>query len=93
MCLDEALRNLDRDVERLGRTQRAAPDEVVERFAFIVGESQEDAAVGRRVNLVNGADVGVVEGGSGLRFLNESLPRIVVEGELLGKKLERDGPV
>jgi len=39
---------------------------------------------------VNDDDVGVIEGGRGLCFLNEAAHPVLILGEFFGEKLERD---
>src|SRR5437879_6342098 len=44
------------------------------------------------VNLVNGADVGMVERRSGARFSLEPFQRLAIAREIVGQKLQRDEP-
>ena len=42
------------------------------------------------VDVVNGADVGMIQRGRGARFALEPLERLPVTGDFLGQELERD---
>jgi hypothetical protein len=64
----DAARDLDDDVERLGNGQRATLDALLERLAFVMRHREKHATVRRLIDLVDGADVGMIECGSGLRL-------------------------
>ena len=44
-------------------------------------------------NVVNRADVGVIQSGSGLGFASKAFQRLVVFRKFLGQELERDKPM
>ncbi len=50
----------------------------------------DEGLVSVLANLVDGADVGVVEGGGGAGFAQETFERLTVAGEVLGQELESD---
>ena len=75
-------------VGRLKR-QRALFDALVERFALQV-RHHEELLLFLGVNLVDGADVRMVQRGSRLRLALEALDCLAVGGEVLGQELQRD---
>ncbi|MDA1315654.1 MAG: hypothetical protein O2968_20195 [Acidobacteria bacterium] len=83
---------LDGDVEGVLELQRAGLDLLVEAFAFEEGHRDEGAGVGFS-NLVNGADIRVVQSGGGLGFAFKALADIIVGNEMGGEKLQSDGAV
>ena len=70
--------NVDRVVQR----QRPASDPLLERFPVVMGHHEVELGVLRFVDLVDRADVGMVEGRCRLRLLEESLLRGVVAGQI-----------
>ena len=88
----EAFGDLDRGRERLGELEGAFADLLAQRPAFQEGHDDERPPVGL-VDLVNGADVGMVERGGGLGFALEALAAFVVAEQVRREEFEGDGPV
>jgi hypothetical protein len=85
----EAVGNLDAPVEEGFDVERAAGDIVFQRLAVEKFHGDEVAAF-EFVNFVDGADVGVIEGGGGLRFALETLEGLRVAGKIFGEKFQSD---
>ena len=83
--------DLDGDVEHFDEGQGAFGDPLLQASAFDEGHGQEHLPLGF-VDLVDRADVGVVEDGGGLGLSQESLFGFRVPADLLGQELERDRP-
>src|SRR5579864_6868379 len=64
-------------------------DAVLQGHAFEVLHHDESLTA-RLIDLVNGADIWVIQGGSGARFALKTLEDLGVGGDVLGKKLEGD---
>ena len=82
----------DRILQNLGRLQAAARDDMVERAA---GDELHHDEVGAilAADVVNGDDVGMIQGGGGLGFLDEAQLAVGV-GDLVGRQnLDRDKAV
>jgi len=79
----------DREAQRLGGRQRPAPQPLCERLA---GHELHDDEVDSlsRLDLVNGDDVGVVEGGGGAGLLDEAGAAVRVGEAIGGQDLDRD---
>jgi hypothetical protein len=98
--VDDAL--LVRGVEGVGHL-RPVPHDLVERQRALlepVGERlaleqlhDEEVGVAVLPHVEEGADVGVVEGGDGLRLALEARAALLVLGEGGGEDLDRDGAV
>ncbi len=85
----EAVGNLDAPVEEGFDVERAAGDFVFQSLAIEEFHGDEVAAF-EFVNFVDGADVGVIQGGGGLCFALETLESLRVAGEIFGEKFQRD---
>ena len=85
----EAVGNLDAPIEKGFDLERAAGDIVFQSLAVEKFHGDEVAAF-EFVNFVDGADVGVIEGGGGLRFALETFESLRVAGEIFGEKFQRD---
>jgi len=85
----ERVGQLDREVEEHLRWQRPATQPLPQGLALQQLHDDEGAAA-VLVDVVNGADAGVVEGGGGPRFALEALQGLGVPRERLGQQLERD---
>ena len=100
VAVDDALRvgcvervgDFNADVEAHFHVERAAHDEVLEGLAVEKLHGDEGFA-GFVADVVDGADVGVVEGGGGLGFTLEAREDLRVAGDVVGKKFERDETV
>ena len=66
-----------------------AGNQVLERRPVKKFHDEKSASV-FLANVVHGADVGMVESGSGLRFAAETLQRLPILGKVLRKKFQRD---
>ena len=86
----ERVGDLDAEVEDLVGLERPADDEpVLQRFAFHQLHDDEGLPV-RLVDVVDRADVRVLERGSGPRLALEALERLRVPRDVLGKELQSD---
>ena len=92
MSLVERVADLNGDAIQVRKRQRAARQAVGESFAFHVLHHQVRGAV-TAANVVERADVGVVEGGDGAGFALESLQNVGTAGEILSEDLDGDGAV
>jgi hypothetical protein len=92
VCRIEGVGNLDRQVQKLRRLHGLPTNAVLERLALQKLHGDEGLAL-VLVDVVDRADVGVVEGGAGLGLALEPLQGDGVAEELLGQELQRDGPV
>ncbi len=90
--LVERVRDLDADPERLLLRQGALLQPVGERLAFEVLHHQVVDAV-LLADVVEGADVGMVEGGGGAGLTLEARAAVGVLGEVRGQDLDGDGAV
>ena len=78
--LRQPLANLRGDVHRLVHLQRPPLDPLLQRLALVVGHHEVQLPVGGLVDLVDRADVGVVEGRGRFRLLQKPLLRGLVAG-------------
>src|SRR5262245_23726891 len=83
----ESVGDLDRQVEKLVGRQRFPHDTLPESLAYeqLHGDKR---LTGMLVNVVDGADVGVVQGRCGASLAPESLEGLRVVGQPLGQELE-----
>jgi hypothetical protein len=72
-------------------SQWFAGDTFLQGRALVTGHGQEQPSVGGLVDLVDAADVGVIQGGSGLGLMNEASLGFGVVGELGRQELEGHG--
>ena len=80
---------MDGDVEELVELERAIADKVLERLAVEKFHGDEGAAVGF-ADVVDGADIRMVEGGSGLGFALEAGESLRIGGNVFGEEFEGD---
>ena len=85
----EPIGNLNGDIEEPVKFKGLTADEVLERNAVEKFHDDVRFAV-LLTNVMNGADVGMVEGGGGLRFPFEARKRLGVFGHVVGQEFERD---
>ena len=78
---------LDADVRDLAGRQRARPDPLRQGRSFNVLHDDEDPLV-VLIDLVDGADVRVVERGDGLRLVDQALPGLLAAGDCVGQHLD-----
>ena len=82
--------NLLGDIHRLVQRQRPPFDPLLERPPLVVRHHQVQLAVGCLVDLVDGANVGVVEGRCRLGFLEKPLLGHFVAGQVRREELDGD---
>jgi len=80
---------LDGGVQKKIQLERAAGDAFAKRLTFEELHGDESAAF-VFTDVVDGADVGMVERGCGAGFALEALEGLAVVGERLGKKFQSD---
>jgi len=85
----ETIGNLERQVENLVCAERLALNVLLECLAFQELHRDEVPAF-VIVDVVNGADVRVIQGRSGLRFALESLQDMAVSRQLFRQELQGD---
>jgi hypothetical protein len=86
----EAAADLDRDVERVAERQRSALQPLLERLAIVVRHGDERLPIVGRIHVVDRADIGMVERGRRLRFLDEPFARLRIARHVLRQELESD---
>ena len=91
--LGQSLGDLGGDADRVGRGQRAAGDPLLEGLAGITGHGDVETAVLRFVDVVNGADVRVVEARRGAGLVDEPLPGLGIGRESGRQELQGDPSV
>src|SRR4029077_7055915 len=84
----ERIRNLDGDIEQLIHLERTARDAVLERLAFQQSHGDE-RNIFESINLVNGADMRMVQSGSGARLALKALNRLGIAGETFRQEFKR----
>jgi len=80
---------LNRQVEQKFEFDGFAADAVLEGLALEKLHGDEVPPVGFP-NFIDGADVGMVEGGSGTRFTAEALECLGISGQVFREKFQRD---
>ena len=85
----QAVGNLNRQLHHVIRFQRLALDAVFEGLALQVLHDDEGLAF-MLVNVVNGADVGMIERRGRAGFALEAFQRLAVLGKMLRQKLQGD---
>src|SRR5713226_1869439 len=89
MCRVESVGNLYAQIEHRFDLQRLASDPVPECLPLQQFHGDEGSSIGL-VNLVDRADVRVIQGGCSLGFPLETAKSLCVVGEFVGKELEGD---
>ena len=89
MCGVERIGDLDAQIEHRLDLQRLASDPVPERLPLQQFHGDEGSPIGL-VNLVDRADVRVVQGGRSLGLPLESAEGLCIVGEFVGKELQGD---
>ena len=84
----QGVRNLNGQFQRLLKGERLRPDHVLQCLSFQQFHGDELPAVGF-VNLVNRADVGMVQGACRARLALESFERLRIARQLVRKKFQR----
>ena len=85
----ERVGNVDADFEEAIDFERRAGDDVLERRAFHEFHDDEGAAV-VFLNVVDRADVGMVQRGGGAGFALKAFECLRIVGDVIGKKFEGD---
>ncbi len=88
----EAVGDVDGEGEEAFEVHGAAGDGVLEGLALEVLHRDEGLAVGV-ADFVDGADVGVVEGGGGFGFAAETFEGLGIAGERFGEEFQSDETV
>ncbi len=88
----QSIRELDADLQELLRLEGLPGDAVLERLALQKLHGDEGLTL-VLVYVVDGADVSVIEGGSGLGFTPEAFLSLVVGEQPHRQELQRDGSV
>ena len=83
----EAVGDLNTDIQEFGYFDGFPADAILERLALEQLHGDERSAF-ELANIVNGANVGVIERGSSACFAAETLDGLRVMGNVVGKKLE-----
>ena len=83
----EAVSNLNADVQEFGYFDGLPANAVLESLPLEQLHGDERTAF-ELPNIVNGADVGMIERGCSTRFATESLDGLGVLGDVLGKKFQ-----
>src|SRR6185437_11683934 len=89
MCRLKGVSDLNRQSHDLIDIQGMVADQMLQSLSFQILHYDERSAV-VLPNVVDGADIGVIETGSGLGLAPEAAERLLVSGDVLGKELERD---
>ena len=85
----QALGYLHSIVDSLFHWHRPALDLCLEHLALVEGHRDEELMRLRLADLIDGADIGMVESRSSFRFLDEALLDLVVEAQVRRQKLQR----
>ena len=85
----EAVGDLNADLQELRNFDGLSVDAVFERLALEQLHGDERTAF-EFADIVNGADVGMIERGRGARFAAETLDGLSVLGDVVGKEFQRD---
>ena len=74
------------------QVQRTVADQVLERPAFEIFHDDEGTSV-LLANVIDGADIGMVQARSGLGFAAKAAKGVRIVGDIIGKELEGDEAV
>ncbi len=85
----ERIRNFNRECDQRFIVQRTSHDHVLERHAIQKFHGNEAQAL-VLANFVNGADIGMVQGGGGSGFAPEALERLGVTRHIIGQEFQRN---
>ena len=85
----ERVGNFDAEIEEKLQIHGAAADGMLQSFAVETFHGQVGLAVGF-ADVVNGADVGMIQRGGGARFAAEAFERLRVFGQFIGEEFQRD---
>jgi hypothetical protein len=85
----ESVGDLNRNFQQFGHSERLSYDAMLEGHALHQLHREEGVAI-VLADLVNGADVGMIQGGSGTGFAPEALEGLTVIGDIVGQEFQRD---
>ena len=86
----ERVGNLDGEIERPPGFKPAGGDNVLQSFAFQALHHDKAAAI-VLADVVNGADVRMIQAGSRLRFALKAFERLRAASQIFGEEFERHG--
>ena len=86
----EAVGDLDAPIEEGFDLEQERPAIIVLQSLAVEEFHGDEVAAFVFVDFVDGADVGVIEGGGGARFALETFESLRVAGEIFGEKFQRD---
>ena len=89
MGFGQSLCHLDGNVERVVDGKRSAPDVLLQRLALVERHDEIELPVVGLADVIDGADIRMVQGGGRFGFLDEALLRGLVARQSGRKKLER----
>ena len=87
----QRVRHLHRDVQQVVKVQSLTMDSLLQALAFELFHDDEGVPV-VVLNVVDGADVGMVELRCGARLSHKSFQRARIRGQVLGDEFQRDMP-
>jgi hypothetical protein len=85
----ERVGNFDAEIEKKLQIQGTSADGMFQRFAVETFHGQVGLAVGFS-DVVDGANVGMIQRGGGARFATEALERLRVFGQFIGEEFQGD---
>jgi len=88
----QGIGEFDGDIENSIEFQGLASDQVLQGYAVEKLHDDEGFSV-LLADVVDGADVGMIESGGGLRFALEASKGLRIVGDVVGKKFEGDAAV
>ncbi len=89
VCRGKRAGNLSSDIERFAKLQVFAVHSSAQRLAVDELSRYEMHRIGL-VNFVDGDDVGMIQSGCSLRFLDEALHAILMSSNIRGQNLQRN---
>ena len=89
----KTLADLRGDVDGVVHVEWPTSDALLERLPLVVGHDEIELPVVCLVDLVDGANVGVVQSGRGLGLLEEALLGGLVAGQVGWQQLDRHTPI
>ena len=85
----EGVSNLDGQRQQCVQFQRSDPDQMLQRLPIEILHGNERLAI-LLANVINSADVGVIQGGRSLRLTSKPLEGLRVAGHVFGQELQGD---
>ena len=85
----ESIGDFDGEIEKQVEIERAARDAMLERGAFHVFHSDEDAAI-VLADFIDRADIGMIQCGGGAGFAAKTLESLRILRNIFGEKLQGD---